>query len=281
MEPLIREECLRNAAARLRRFREEYGVWTAPVDSFRLLREIENRGKIRVRWKEDPSFPEEADALTVFSSDGNCILIVTRMVPMRWKKISAWRRNNFTMAHELGHIFCGHVTTPNAVKTPAVTEMEDAEADAFAAGLLMPEEALGHFCGVKEAAEALLVSESAIRRRMRDTGILFAIRTCPECGFDRVPPAADWCRMCGKCLQDNPHPPAEQAVRYLPPLPEECPVCGLKELSGPGGRCINCDNPKRNYCMPEYDQPPHRCPDDALFCETCGAPTLYAELLKH
>ena len=41
MEPLIREECLRNAAVRLRKFREEYGVWTAPVNTFRLLREIE------------------------------------------------------------------------------------------------------------------------------------------------------------------------------------------------------------------------------------------------
>ena len=130
-----------------------------------------------------------------------------------------------------------------------------------------------------EAAEALLVSESAIRRRMRDTGILFAIRTCPKCGFDRIPPAADYCRMCGQSLQANPHPPAEQAVRYLPPPPEECPVCGLKETGAPEGRCMNCDNPKLNHCLPEYDQAQHWCPADALFCETCGARTLYSELL--
>ena len=280
MEPLILAECLRNAAVRLRKFREEYGVWTAPVDTFRLLREITERGKIRVQWEKDASLPEEADAFTVCSSDGDTILIVTREIPLNWKKISAWRRNNFTMAHELGHIFCGHVTTPNAGKSPAVREMEDAEADAFAAGLLTPAEALGHFCSVKEAAEALLVSESAIRRRMRDTGILFAIRTCPKCGFDRIPPAADYCRMCGQSLQANPHPPAEHDVRYLPPLPEECPICGLKETGAPEGRCMNCDNPKLNHCLPEYDQRQHWCPADALFCETCGARTLYSELLK-
>ena len=132
---------------------------------------------------------------------------------------------------------------------------------------------------MKEAAEALLVSESAIRRRMRDTGILFAIRTCPKCGFDRIPPAADYCRMCGQSLQADPHPPAEQAVRYLPPPPEECPVCGLKETGAPEGRCMNCDNPKLNHCLPEYDQAQHWCPADAQFCETCGARTLYSELL--
>ena len=160
MEPLIREECLRNAAVRLRKFREEYGVWTAPVNTFRLLREIERTGKIRLQWEQDPSFRGEADALTVCSSEGNGILIVTRMIPLHWQKYSAWRRNNFTMAHELGHIFCGHMTTPNARKSPAVLEMEETEADAFAAGLLTPPEALGHFCSVKEAAEALLVSEN-------------------------------------------------------------------------------------------------------------------------
>ena len=124
MEPLILAECLRNAAVRLRKFREEYGVWTAPVDTFRLLREITERGKIRVQWEKVASLPEDADAFTACSSDGDRILIVTREIPLHWQKVSAWRRNNFTMAHELGHIFCGHVTTPNARKSPAVLEMQ-------------------------------------------------------------------------------------------------------------------------------------------------------------
>ena len=99
MEPLIRDECLRNAAVRLRKFREEYGVWTAPVNTFRLLREIERRGKIRLRWEQAPPVHAAADAFTWCSSDGNDILIVTREIPLNWQKYSAWRRNNFTMAH--------------------------------------------------------------------------------------------------------------------------------------------------------------------------------------
>ena len=94
MEPLIREECLRNAAVRLRKFREEYGVWTAPVNTFRLLREIERTGKIRLQWEQDPSFRGEADALTVCSSEGNGILIVTRMIPLHWQR--RWRRRRPT-----------------------------------------------------------------------------------------------------------------------------------------------------------------------------------------
>ena len=50
-------------------------------------------------------------------------------------------------------------------------------------------------------------------------------------------------------------------------------------MSTEDGRCLYCDASKRNYCMPEYSQPPHWCPDDANYCETCGAPTLYKELL--
>ena len=69
-------------------------------------------------------------------------------------------------------------------------------------------------------------------------------------------------------------------MRFFPPPPEECPACGYKNISTEDGRCLNCDASKRNHCMPEYSQPPHWCPDDANYCETCGAPTLYRELLE-
>ena len=174
----------------------------------------------------------------------------------------------------------GMIPTPaqDRLKNETVRALEDAEADAFAAELLVPAEALKNFCTVKEAADALWVSESAVRRRMRDTGVLPAMRTCPRCGFGRIPPAAGFCRMCGACVQPVPRPPEEPEVPFLPPLPRECPVCGETELGSVGGECLNCGNPKRNRCMPEYNQPPHRCPDDARFCELCGAPTVYGEL---
>ena len=286
MEQLI-PDFRRNAELRLRKFREEYGVWTAPVDVFRLLRSMEDSGKLPLEWRQDDRFLDQlrarlggkrVDGVTYGLPAGG-YLIVTRSVPLNWKRYSAWRRHHFTLAHELGHLFCGHMAVPYESKSPAVIRLEEAEADTFAAELLAPAEVLGNFRGVKEAADALWISESAVRRRMRDTGVLFALRTCPECGFHRIPPAADYCRMCGRSLRKIPRPPAEPEIRYFPPPPEECPVCGLKENSAPEGRCMNCDNPKQNHCLPEYDQRQHRCPQDALFCEVCGAPTLYAELI--
>ena len=279
MTPGCPEEYRQSANLRLRKFREDFGVREAPVDCFRLLRELNDSGRIRIKWFRVDGLPEGFDAVTFFFPGEQFYLIYCRFAPLNWKRSSSLRRINFTVAHELGHIFCGHLQVPDALKANETRALEDAEADAFAAGLLMPEEALLTFRSVREAAEALWVSESAVRRRMRDAGLLFALRTCPSCGFDRIPPAADWCRMCGACLQKTPHPPEERALRYFPPPPKECPVCGARETGAPEGRCMNCDYPKRNHCLPEYDQPQHYCPADAKFCEVCGARTLYSELI--
>ena len=280
MGSVIQEECRKSAVRRVRAFREEFGVKTVPVNCVRLLQTLGDSGKIRLKWillqDEAPGF---LDGMTQYISETDTYLVLTRRPPLNWRKTSSWRRYNFTLAHELGHVFLGHMKTPNELKSEAVRDMEDLEADAFAAELLAPAEALGRFRTVQEASEALLVSESAIRRRIRDTDVLLALRTCPKCGFGGIPPAADFCRMCGECLQKVPHPPAEAEVPFLPMPPAECPVCGYAEDTSRSSVCPNCDYPKRNECRPEYNQPPHYCPDDARFCEVCGAPTLYRELI--
>ena len=261
-----------------RKFRETFGLRTVPVDCFRLVRKISESGKINLKWFQVGGASEGFDAAAFFFPEEQLYLIYSRSLPPDWQRVSPRRRRNFTLAHELGHIFCGHLQTPFPLKTEETRAVEDAEADAFAAELLMPREVLGTFRSVQEAADALLVSESAVRRRTRDTGILFALRTCPACGYRRIPPAAGYCRKCGACLQEAPHPPEEPGVLFSPPVPEECPVCGYKSGSAPEGRCLNCDYPKQNHCLPEYDQQQHACPPGARFCETCGARTLYAEL---
>ena len=278
MNPEIIEACRLSGEQAARKFREESGLRSVPVDCFRLARSIGESGKINLRWFQVGGTSDGFDAATFFFPQEQLFLIYSRKLPPDWKRYSARRRSNFTMAHELGHIFCGHLQTPFSLKTEETRAAEDAEADGFAAELLIPREVLGSFCSVQEAADALLVSESAVRRRARDAGVLFALRTCPACGYGRIPPAAAYCRMCGNCLQDTPRPPAERSVVFSPPVPEECPVCGHKSGSAPEGRCLNCDYPKQNHCLPEYNQAAHWCPPEAKFCETCGARTLYAEL---
>ena len=279
INPETMKTCRERAETCLRKFREEFGIWETPVDCFRLTDKLNASGKISIQRAEAEGLSDDFDGVTYYFPEEKFYLICHRPVAMMWKSRSVRRRINFTLAHELGHIFCGHLAVPDPLKTPETRALEDAEADAFAAELLTPKDVLGHFRSVKEAADALLVSESAVRRRTRDTGILFALRTCPNCGFNKIPPAADYCRMCGECLQETPHPPKERDVIFYPPPPEECPVCGYKNVSTEDGRCLYCDASKRNYCMPEYSQMPHWCPEDAKYCETCGAPTLYKELL--
>ena len=263
---------------RVRQFRQKTGAESVPVDAFRLADRLRREGLLRVERVEDTVLRESGDALVARSRDGRRHVIFTAPLDPDWKKTSPRRRANFTMAHELGHICCGHTETPDAAKTPAVRAMEDAEADAFAAELLVPREALARFCSVKEAADSLWVSESAVRRRMRDTGVLPSRRACPRCGFSRIPPAAAFCRMCGEAVKPL-YPPRPEDVPYLPPAPAECPACGAAEPAGPGGECLNCGAPKRNHCLPEYDQPAHWCPTEAKYCETCGAPTVFAGMI--
>ena len=84
--------------------------------------------------------------------------------------------------------------------------------------------------------------------------------------------------MCGEAVKPL-YPPRPEDVPYLPPAPAECPACGAAEPAGPGGECLNCGAPKRNHCLPEYDQPAHWCPPEAKYCETCGAPTVFAGMI--
>ena len=263
---------------RVMKFRQEAGAGTVPVDTFRLADRLRREGILQLERVEESVLRESGGALVARSRDGRRHVIFTAPLDPDWKEKSPRRRANFTMAHELGHILLGHTQTPDAAKSPAVRAQEDAEADAFAAELLSPREALARFCTVREAADALWISESAVRRRMRDTGVLPSRRKCPRCGFSRIPPAAAFCRECGKAVGARVAPGPED-VPFLPPMPAECPACGAAEPAGPGGECLNCGAPKRNHCLPEYDQEAHPCPPEAKYCETCGAPTAFSEFL--
>ena len=268
------------AEIRLRRFRAEFGVHYAPVDCFRLVKELAASGKIHLEWQTTRMLSDKTDAQATYFEPIQTYLIISREPPWEWKKTSAKRRCNFTMAHELGHIFCRHLQVPKEMKTPATVRMEDLEADAFAAALLMPAEILGRFSSVTEAADALWVSESAVRRRLAETGVRYNRRVCPQCGSEGLPPAARYCRKCGLKLQPEPNREEAPEITWAPPPLKTCVVCGSKKPALAGGICPYCEMPRRNRCLPEYDQPQHVVPADALYCPVCGAETLYREYLR-
>ena len=271
----LRQENLLNVERRLRQFRAEYDIHYAPVDCFRLVRQIREAGRIDLELREAFNLSDAFDAKTYWFPDVQCYWIVTRRFRPDWKKYSPARRINFTLAHELGHIFLGHLAVPDILKSAATMALEDMEADAFAARLLMPEEVIGQFCSVKEAADALWVSESAIRQRQMETGILLKRRTCPGCGFSRIPAAARFCRRCGLLLAKEPNPMEPPYITYLPPLEKECFICG-EPFRGGETECPCCLEPSRNMCEPEYNQPRHFAGTNTRFCETCGARTRFS-----
>lgn len=286
LSPEMLQEIRSHAEAEVRRFRKLYDLPNVPVHSYRMLERMVRYGIIDLDIKMTPSLSKEFDALARYFPEVDAYLIDLRATYDEMDEIFHRRRTNFTLAHEIAHIFMGHLREPVWEKTWRTLYTEEVEANCFAAELLMPRNVIGYFRSVQEAADALNVSPAAMRRRMLETGLLYAIRTCPECGFRRIPPAAEFCRKCGHrvLMKFSPRTREEEAlfqkdllneVFYEPPLAEKCLECGKSLALLIDRNCPHCELPRRNFCLREYNQDPHPCPPDAKYCEICGAPTIY------
>ena len=271
--------------SRLRRFLEGFGdrPLTWPVDCFSLVRDLCFTHHLRIGILESSAFSPAFEAATAYDPETGSYLIVMRAAPENWPSRSKDRRCNFTVAHELGHVFLGHLEIPDGRKSKAWRAREDAEADEFASRLLMPEALMrqARFPSLPAMAAAFLVSEQACFHRLNNLRLLeranLGPAVCPACGNRRISPCASWCRMCGAAV--GPRIPDETAMMLRLPQPARCPVCG-SDVRAYGGDCPDCGHPRNNPCQPEYDQPRHPNPPDARYCEVCGAETLYAQLMR-
>ena len=267
----------------LKRFMDEYGPFSWPIDCFRLLCDIQRSGRIQLYVVESSGLPGGVDARTWYFAACGYYLMIRKSVPENWQAQSGSRRCNFTMAHELGHIFLGHLDVPEDAKSEALRSRENAEADEFASRLLMPEDLVLNACfpSRAEMAAAFLVSEQALFHRLNNLRRLDRLNlppaVCPACGNRRISPCASRCRMCGASLGRKI--PEGTALKMRVPFPERCPVCGSDAMPS-GGECPDCGYPVYNRCRAEYNRPSHINPPDARFCETCGASTLYAFLAE-
>ena len=203
----------------LKKFREEYGLQSVPLDCFALLRDWKRKGpdSLDLTLETTGEIRDGFDAVVFYFPGEDCYLVITPRHPANWKSFSSKRRVNFTLAHELGHIVLGHVKIPPKYKNRDTLLLEDREADAFAAGLLMPEEVMGLFRSPREASVSLLVSETAAARRMRELGIPSSKKTCPACGF-HVPPGGPVLPHVRGAAAPGPQPHGSPGG-LLPPAP--------------------------------------------------------------
>jgi len=262
-------------------FRQDYGILTCPVDSYQALRIVRESGNPTlidqvVDLKDKGSYPG-----AVFRAPGTMTFQIIRTEPPdHWKEHSRERRGNFTLAHELGHIFLDHLLGDPYLTDEAQARRNEIEADWFAAELLMPASAFVHFRTLPEAAAGLWVSNSACLRRVQELGIQMGPRTCPRCGYGGMPSGARFCRVCGMKVAPGPNPEKEPDTPYLPPLPPVCPLCESDGWNVIDGECPDCGYSRRNECVPEYNQPRHTAPAGADYCERCGAETQYKSLRR-
>ena len=268
---------------RLKRFLDDFGPLTWPLDCFYLISDIRASGRFPLDMLQASGFSDAFDARTTYDPVTGGYHMILREAPPRWRSRSAYRRVNFTLAHELGHIFLGHLDIPDGQKSDAWREKEDAEADEFASRLLMPEELMRAACfsSLPEMAAAFLVSEHACFHRLNNLRLLDRVNrppaACPSCGSRRISPCASWCRMCGASLGRDI--PEKTALMMRLPRPPRCPVCG-SDVPATENECPDCGHPRNNPCQAEYNQARHPNLPEARFCETCGVPTLYAELVR-
>ena len=274
---------------RLKQFLRDYDV-EYPLDCFDLVRRIRNNGRIslEIETTDKLSRAFEATAIYILEIDG--YLIVMKPVPVNWKQHSSWRRCNFTLAHELGHIFCRHLTVPQNLKSKDQLRMEDDEADEFAGRLLMPEGMIlrSHFPAQTDLSAAFLVSDQALYKRLNNLQRLDLFRapapmTCPVCGNDQISPIADYCEICGTYLP-TAGKNGVRVVEYMRTMcmSDErvvfCPVCGNEEYSESARFCRICGTPAYNYCgnSDDFVDCSHINAPNARYCEKCGSKTVFA-----
>lgn len=187
---------------RLKEFIRRYKVTHYPINCFKLLQEIIATNTIKLDFMASDQFSKDFDAATKYfgEKNGYCIIFNSRKIgPFDY---APNRRCNFTLAHELGHIFLGHLLIPYDLKSEAQRLYEDWEADEFASRLLMPENLLLQCNFLTGLTGQFLVTSQALFIRVNNLKRLDLYRrkpvpTCKTCGNIHFSPCANYCKICG------------------------------------------------------------------------------------
>ncbi|EJO5348250.1 ImmA/IrrE family metallo-endopeptidase [Clostridium botulinum] len=150
-------------------FIKNFNLRTWPLDCVELILKIQKNQSLPIQIKSIANLSNSFDAATIYSRKNNHFLIIVNREKIHYPfKVSKHRRLNFTLAHELGHIYLNHHELPKTCKSKKDMYIEELEADEFAGKLLMPKDKIYacNFTSLKETATYFNVSTSALLKRI-------------------------------------------------------------------------------------------------------------------
>lgn len=277
---------------KLKQFIRQGNIKTWPLDCVEMICKMKKAGEYGIQVvKVVRGLPDKLDASTHYDKKtGHYAVLINRSRFSYPFQKSSDRRLNFTLAHEIGHIVLEHlILNCKSGSNDKLKYMDEAEADEFAARLLMPRELLCslNYYSVSQAAAWLNVSNSALICRLNRLNRLDLItsrkvESCTRCGNIRFSAFAEYCGICGHYL-----PEGRKGIRriYYPDIIRMdskkrslvCIRCHSDIADIAGEFCPYCGTCIFNLCINEacsYANPAY-----ARSCEMCGKPTGYQKKL--
>lgn len=152
-----------------RKLLKDARVINPAVQINQVLPTVKQSFDLTVKGVDDAVFSGKGDAIT--QTRGSSVFIL-------FNNARATVRKRFSVAHEIGHLYLGHLHGNSGSELDASSNnFDEVEANEFAAHLLIPPEMLRKDvkAGIKDVAELIKryeVSEEAMWWQLRSTGIL-------------------------------------------------------------------------------------------------------------
>ncbi|HEY9062770.1 MAG TPA: ImmA/IrrE family metallo-endopeptidase [Pseudobacteroides sp.] len=270
----------------IRRFFSTYFITKWPIDCVQLLDVISSNNSLSLQVGTVSNVSSSFDAISIYNPESHDYQIILNKNKINYPfKESRDRRLNFTIAHELGHIFLDHLSISDDVKTTDERFIEDLEANEFAGRLLMPQSILlnCNFYSLEAVADFFNVSVSALTTRIHvlrrlDLLTLRKSVVCRQCGNTERSFFSKYCMICGSKWQDNENGILKTYYKGIEVNNNSealaCPNCCDDSGCILSSNCNKCGAVIINTCTNEHN--PHcdyHSTGNGRYCEICGSKT--------
>ncbi len=275
---------------RIRHFFNTYFITKWPIDCVQLIDTIEKSNELSLQVGTVSNVSPNFDAISIYNPESDVYQIILNRNKINYPfKESKDRRLNFTIAHELGHIFLDHLSISDDVKTPHERYIEDLEANEFAGRLLMPQSLLisCNFYSLDAVADFFNVSVSALTTRIQVLRRLDLLNpkksiVCAQCGNTERSTYSVYCMICGSKWEDNQDGIFRSYYNGIEVNSNSealvCPVCGDDSGCFLSSNCKNCGANIINTCSKENNPNcDYHSPGNGRYCEICGSKTVFFE----